>query len=504
MQRRTLHLICQSHLDPVWLWPLLDGEAETLGTVQSAVDRCAEVPQFTFTRSSAAAYRVVEESDPRLFAEVKRLVVAGRWEPVGWVEQPDCNVPSTESLMRQALHAQRYFARAFGFRAHVGWNPDSFGHSACLPQLLRRTGYDCYVFGRPTAPEAPWLPMLFWWQGSDGSRVLAFRPGAGFCQSPATTADDLEKHIRGSLEQFFPEGFIHGAAFIGIGNHGGALSREHVARLVEMQRDDSLPELRFSTPSAFFAAAKSAVKPSAIPLHEGDLGFCLRGTYAATGEVKQANRAAERALFTAESATCAAQRWAETPTTAPALDEAWWRLLCCQFHDVLAGTCTAETLPETRARFGSVLETARAATARATLAMARRVDTRKEDGSVLFVFNPLPWPRRALVQLDTFSTPHGGQATTHLESRRGIPTPIQWVHADAAFGPHLLPWAKLTALVDVPACGYKVYRLASGTASVRTPDAANELSVPVPSLIAGFVWSISEWEESTQSAGLEL
>jgi hypothetical protein len=32
------------------------------------------------------------------------------------------------------------------------------------------------------------------------------------------------------------------------------------------------------------------------------------------------------------------------------------------------------------------------------------------------------------------------------------------------------------------------------------PDAVNELSIPVPSLIAGFVWSISEWEEAAQSA----
>jgi alpha-mannosidase len=102
MSRPVLHLICQAHLDPVWLWQERNGIAEILTTMQSAVDRAWEYPQFKFTRSSAAVYRWAEEMDPGLFRSIQDLVEAGRWEVVGgMIEQPDCNLPSAESFVRQ-------------------------------------------------------------------------------------------------------------------------------------------------------------------------------------------------------------------------------------------------------------------------------------------------------------------------------------------------------------------------------------------------------------------
>ena len=63
---------------------------------------------------------------------------AGRWIPVGgtWVE-PDCNLPSGESLARQFLYGQRFFERELGRRCTEFWQPDVFGYTAQLPQLMR-------------------------------------------------------------------------------------------------------------------------------------------------------------------------------------------------------------------------------------------------------------------------------------------------------------------------------------------------------------------------------
>ena len=154
-RRPILHLVSQAHLDPVWLWPLRDGVAEALTTCQSAVDRLSETPSFRFTRSSAAAYRWVRDFDPRLFSEIQKAVADGRWEIVGgWVEQPDCNMPSAESFLRQAECAGSFFTDAFGpaGRATIGYNVDSFGHCGGLPQLLRLAGMDAYAFMR----REPW------------------------------------------------------------------------------------------------------------------------------------------------------------------------------------------------------------------------------------------------------------------------------------------------------------------------------------------------------------
>jgi alpha-mannosidase len=399
--RRVLHLIAQSHLDPVWLWPLRDGVGEALTTLQSAVDRCAENPPFQFTFSSAAIYRWVEETDPRLFAAIKELVQAGRWEVIGgWVEQPDCNLPSAESFFRQALFARRYFAEKFGAAGHstIGYNPDSFGHCGGLPQILRQSGFDAYAFMRPEPWDNPDVPLLFWWEAADGSRVLACRIPTGYSQSYAATADDIEKAVREAVTKCFAPGFDHGVMWFGVGNHGGGPTREHIARVCELQRDPALPELRFSTVREFLAAVRRSPAVKRLPVVRGELGHLFRGCYSANGEVKRLHRASEKALFAAEALSVAAGAGRAANA---ALAEAWWQFLFGEFHDILAGTCVASTQDETRDRFGAVLTPAREQILRCTAQLARRVDTRGEPGSVLFVANPLPWARRALVQLDT-------------------------------------------------------------------------------------------------------
>lgn len=92
---------------------------------------------FLFISSAAQYYEWVEMSDPAMFAEIQQRVTERRWGIVGgWWIQPDCNIPSGESFVRQALYAQRYFKAKFGITAKVGYNVDSFGHAGTLPQIL--------------------------------------------------------------------------------------------------------------------------------------------------------------------------------------------------------------------------------------------------------------------------------------------------------------------------------------------------------------------------------
>ena len=43
---RTLHMIGNAHIDPVWLWQWPEGYQEVRATFQSAIDRMAEYPDF--------------------------------------------------------------------------------------------------------------------------------------------------------------------------------------------------------------------------------------------------------------------------------------------------------------------------------------------------------------------------------------------------------------------------------------------------------------------------
>jgi alpha-mannosidase len=136
-----IHFIGNAHVDPAWMWRLEEGFESFLATCRSAIARMRETEGFIFTASSAALYEFVEKTDPKLFEEIKRHVTEGRWEIVGgWWVEADCNIPSGESFLRQALQAQEYFYSRFGRRCETGFCIDSFGHHANLPQLLTLGG----------------------------------------------------------------------------------------------------------------------------------------------------------------------------------------------------------------------------------------------------------------------------------------------------------------------------------------------------------------------------
>jgi alpha-mannosidase len=461
MKSKVLHLISQAHLDPVWLWPLREGIAEALTTMRSAVDRAAETPSFKFTRSSAITYRWVKEMDPRLFSEIHKLIKAGRWEVIGgWLEQPDCNLPSTESFFRQGLHAQTFFKNEFGApgKTRIGYNVDSFGHAGGLPQILKQSGLDYYVFLRPAPVDNPDLPLLFWWESPDGSRVLAQRIAIQYSQSYSATTADIDASIRAACTQCFAPGMDHGVTWFGVGNHGGGPTREHIAQILKMQKDPNLPEIRFSTVRDYFAAVERSPHFETLPVVRGELGYCLRGCYAATGEVKALHRQSEKALQAAEQFTVLSDA-GPSGNRAKDLKDAWWHLLFNEFHDILAGTCVAGAQAEARHRFGHTLTSAHETATRAAYSIARRVDTSQETGSVLFAANSLPWARTALVEIDTFISPHGRETITHLETQDGTRIPLQWAKADANFGPWGLPWGRLTAALPLPAGGYRSFRV---------------------------------------------
>lgn len=173
---KKLYMIGNSHIDPVWMWRWQEGFQEIKATFRSVLDRMKEYETFIFTGSSASFYEWVEENDPAMFEEIKERVKEGRWIIVGgWWIQPDCNAPSGESYVRQGLYGQKYFEEKFGVKAVCGYNVDSFGHNGNLPQILKKSGMDYYVFMRPGRHEKGVDGETFLWKSADGSQVKVFR-----------------------------------------------------------------------------------------------------------------------------------------------------------------------------------------------------------------------------------------------------------------------------------------------------------------------------------------
>ena len=256
---RVLHMIGNAHIDPVWLWQWPEGYQEVRATFQSAIDRMEEYPEFVFTCDSVVYLRWIEESDPELFEQIHARVAEGRFHVIGgWWVEPDCNIPSGESFVRQGLYGQRYLHERFGITATTGSNVDPFGHTGTLPQLLRKSGLDSYVFFRPGPDELELPGQVFWWESQDGSRVLAYRIPHEY-NSPT---GDIDEHVETALSKLPSDGPAL-MVFYGVGNHGGGPTR---ANLDSIRRLAGTNGLRVTCSSArdFF---DSVVKSDNIPVH---------------------------------------------------------------------------------------------------------------------------------------------------------------------------------------------------------------------------------------------
>jgi alpha-mannosidase len=444
MKSKTLHMIGNAHLDPVWLWRWQEGFQAAKATFRSALDRMRESDDFLFTSSSAAIYEWVEQNDPRMFEEIRARVAEGRWQIVGgsWI-QPDCNIPCGESFARQGLYGQRYFKQKLGVTATVGYNVDSFGHHGMLPQILKQSGMDFYIFMRP-GPHEKGLPgRLFWWESADGSRVLAFRIPYEYC----TWGKQLDQHVRRCLDDL-KSPFDELMCFYGVGNHGGGPTIENLASIRRMNADPAFPRLIFSTPNRFFAEVLAKDLP--IPVVHDDLQHHASGCYAAHSGIKRWNRQAENMLLAAEKFCAIAERVTGQPYPA-AIERAWKNVLFNQFHDILGGTSLEAAYDDARDLHGEAMSIAGRSLNDAIQSLAWNIDLPHAEGRLpIVVFNPHAWQSATPVKLDI----GGVQPGDVLLDDQGGAVPMQLIR------PPLLVsgWRRRISFVaDLPALGYRVY-----------------------------------------------
>ena len=378
----ALTLTGHAHLDLAWRWPLAETRRKARRTLSTAAGLLDRHPAFHFNQSTAQLFAYLEADDPALLERLRELAADGRFEPIGgmWVE-PDCVMPAGESLVRQLLYGQRYFASRFGREHTVAWLPDCFGFTPALPQLLRGAGIERFFTIKLTWSETNRFPYdLFWWEGLDGSRVLAHmfdNPEDGY-NARAGPGSGLEtwRRFRGENESLLSVGF---------GDGGGGPTEEMIERVAALDGFPALPAQRFGRVDAFFDRVESAE----LPVWARELYLELhRGTLTTQGRTKRAHRRAERDLVAAEAlGALEALAGGDPPAS---LEKAWRVLLRNEFHDILPGSSIREVHEEAEAELAGVSRTAQAAIDAALERLAARFEG--DEPGVLIV-NPGLTPR---------------------------------------------------------------------------------------------------------------
>ncbi|UCF99772.1 MAG: hypothetical protein JSV89_09595, partial [Spirochaetaceae bacterium] len=381
---RILHLVCNAHLDPVWLWKWEEGAAEALSTFRTAADFCETYDGFVFNHNEALLYEYIEDYDPSLFGRIQKLVAQGKWHIMGgWYLQPDCNMPAGESFVRQILHGHHYFLDRFHTVPRTAVNFDPFGHSRGLVQILSKAGYHSYLFCRPLQQDCSLPADDFMWVGFDGSRIIAHRSSGHYLSQRGAAAEKARVWMDDHREDDV------GLVLWGVGNHGGGPSRIDLDSLELLRRETRDWGVRHSIPESYFAElAKDA---QSLPEVRKSLNPFAVGCYTTQIRVKQKHRRLENELYSAEKMSSSAALQGLLPYPRSQLLEVARDLLFSEFHDVLPGSAIEPAEEDALRLLDHGLEIVSRVKLKAFFALAAGQSPAREGQIPILVYNPHPY-----------------------------------------------------------------------------------------------------------------
>jgi len=459
--RFRFHMIGHGHIDPVWLWPMSEGISIVYSTFRSALDRMKETPDFKFTSSSAQFYHWIAENDPKMLTEIRKRVEEGRWSVVGgWWVEPDVNIPGGEAMVRQGLYGQLTLQRLLGHRATVAFNPDSFGHTSTLPQIIKLQGMDNYVFMRPGAHEKTLPADIFWWEGVDGTRVLTYRIPISY-----NDGGSVRNRIEQLLAKFKDQQVKSFMGYFGAGDHGGGATKENIRSIEELKHEKGAPTVLFSTHENYFNEIR-ADKKIELPVVKDDLQHHARGCYTAESAIKKGNRHSEAALVSAEKISAiGSEAWGSRYPKAE-FTSAWQRVLFLQFHDSLAGSSLFDHSQTATEGYGYALDIAHQATSISLQKLELQIPSEDPDSQYLVVFNPHAWEVHQNIEYDlNWESNH---KSSRVEDELGNALLHQFTHGSSETGSR----KKLVVNVIIPPMGYRQIRLREGDNILPKTEAA--------------------------------
>lgn len=321
-------LIGHSHLDTAWLWPVRETLHKAARTFSNALRLMEIYPDYHFIQSSVLYIDWMKQYYPDIYEGIKKRAAEGRWEPNGgaYVEC-DNNMPSGEYLIRQFLLGQRYTKENLGTVADCFWQPDTFGYSAAIPQILRGCGIRYFLTTKLSWNEANAFPHdSFIWRGLDGSEVLT--------HFNITHVHPDIRDIKNALGTIrHPEVTDMKLLSYGFGDGGGGPSYSMLEIEKTVKDAACMPKMESTSVSRFMQRLeKTAVN---LPVFSGELYLELhRGTLTQMHDIKRTNRKLEQAIHNYELLSVLADRFDEELGA-----RSLRTLLVNQFHDILPGTC---------------------------------------------------------------------------------------------------------------------------------------------------------------------
>lgn len=407
----TTVAIGHTHIDCAWKWTLKQTREKVQRSFATVLALMERYPDYKFMSSQPFLYKNLKEEAPQLYEKVAQQIKNGRWECEGamWVE-PDCNLPSGESLVRQLLYGKNFFKKEFGIDNHILWLPDVFGYSAALPQILRKSGVDWFVTSKISWNDTNRIPFdTFRWKGIDGTSInthfiTARSDNAGPTGQRCTyVGHSTSKMARGTMRRYGQKN-IHNEALLtfGYGDGGGGPTPKHLEFAMRGEKGiPGAPKMKIDFAGDYLKRLEKSMESRAdVPAWQGELYLEYhRGTYTTMSRNKRDNRKCEFLLQNAELLGTIAATLQNKEYPQDALHEAWEIMLVNQFHDIIPGSSIEEVYDQSDIDYAKVKETGKRIVDTAQKQIAD--DIQKERGYV--VFNPHSFRTEGMVTIDGVS-----------------------------------------------------------------------------------------------------
>lgn len=412
----VVHSIGHTHIDVAWKWPLKQTRQKAVRSFNTVLNLMDRYPEYRFMSSQPQLYEFVKEEAPRLFERIKEKMKEGRWEAEGaaWVE-PDCNLSSGESLVRQILYGRRFFEKELGASPNeVLWLPDVFGYSAAMPQILKKSGISYFMTTKISWNEYNKFPYdTFMWRGIDGSEVLSYlittkdydKNPDGKDPSFNTTYNGRQNvsQVMGTWQRYQNKDVSQDVlTCFGHGDGGGGPTEEMLEESRRMEFGVArCPRTRQTFVKEFFHLLEERMDRKRLPSWSGELYLEFhRGTYTSMAKNKWYNRKSEFLCGDGELYSVMAMELADGfAYPKKELDDNWKILLLNQFHDILPGSSIKEVYEDSAVQYETLMASGRELV-RAAKDQLKKAFGFESEGHRLMVWNSLSFSRTDILETD--------------------------------------------------------------------------------------------------------
>ena len=401
----TIHAVGHTHIDVAWLWRLRHTREKAARSFSSVLRLMEKYPEYIFQQAQPQLYEYIKEDYPEIYGQIQKRVREGRWEADGgmWLE-PDCNLPSGESFVRQLLHGTRFLKKEFGVECSYLWLPDVFGYSWALPQILQKAGIKSFVTTKISWNQYNRMPHdVFKWRGIDGSEILTYfittpYPGPGRGWGADYNAQITAETVLGAWEVFKDKGITKDLMITyGHGDGGGGVTREMLEMRRRLDEMPGVPQVKTSKAGEFLETLHRDVDQTNQYVHTWDGELYLefhRGTYTSQAYNKKTNRKLEILYRRVEMlnvfASVSSKTW--SLYQGESLYEGWKIILRNQFHDIIPGSSINEVYKDSREEYANAENLAKSSLNQA----AQHIITNNSHGTYT-VINDASWNRHSLL-----------------------------------------------------------------------------------------------------------